>query len=97
MDILKVLNSCPIVDLNPCSDAEREEGNTRKIYQNIEVKSDPAFGEKKKRSKKVKTVMLKTEGDMPSLADIIAERPSKKEVMEFIRMRIAQLVAEDSD
>jgi hypothetical protein len=99
MDIFKLLNSVPMVDMDPASDVEREEGGTVKLERK-EINRDSAVGSEKSKKRKTKAVGVKTlmsEGEGPTVASIIAERPSKKAVMDFFRMRIAQLASEDSD
>jgi hypothetical protein len=96
MDILKILNSVPMIDMDPASDVEREEGGTVKLERK-EIHGESQGAGKKKKSKAVAVKAQRAEGEGPTVATIIEERPSKKVVSDFLRMRIAQLVAEDSD
>lgn len=99
MDILKILNSVPMVDMDPASDVEREPGGTVKLERK-EIHSESIQQEKKPNRRKIKAVAVKArmeEDGGLSVASIIEMKPPKKDVCEFLRMRIAQLVAEDSD
>ena len=56
--------------------------------------------EKKPSRRKTKAVAVKARMDEEgglSVGSIIEMKPAKKDVCDFLRMRIAQLVAEDSD
>jgi hypothetical protein len=99
MDIFKILNSVPMVDMDPASDVEREEGGTVKLQRN-QIHNESIQTEKKPNRRKMKAVAVKArieEDGGLSVASIIEMKPPKKDVMEFLRMRIAQLVSEDSD
>ena len=99
MDIFKILNSVPMVDMDPASDVERQEGGTVKL-QRKEIHSESIQTEKKPNRRKMKAVAVKAKMDEEgglSVESIIEMKPPKKDVMEFLRMRIAQIAAEDSD
>lgn len=98
MDILKILSSVPMVDMDPASDVEREEGGTVKLERKeIHNESVAETKTKKKRTKAVAIKAPRAEGEGPTVATIIEEKPSKKVVCDFLRMRISQLMMDDSD
>lgn len=102
MDIRKILNSVPMIDPDPASDVERErDGSVKLQRKDIHRDSMPIQNSGPKPSRrKMKAVAVKTRMDEDggmSVASIIEMKPSKKDVCEFLRMRIAQLVADDSD
>jgi hypothetical protein len=99
MDIFKLLNSVPMIDMDPASDVEREEGGFVKLEKK-DVHNQSIQSEKKTSRKKMKAIAIKSKIDEDgglSVASIIEMKPPKKDVMDFIRMRIAQLIEEDSD
>jgi hypothetical protein len=99
MDIRKILSTIPMIDTDPASDVEREKGGTVKLERK-DVNIDSMSSEKKSSRRKMKAVAVKTrmnEDGGLSVASIIEMKPPKKDVCEFLRMRISQLMMEDSD
>jgi hypothetical protein len=96
MDIAKLLNGgCKFIDADPCSDAEYGE--------DVVSSSVPSAGagsgvvKKGKKGKKPKLVESKASSEDMSLAQIIEDKPSKKVIEKYIKMRIEQILDEDSD
>lgn len=97
MDILKILSSCPLIDANPVSDSERDKTDDL-IFERKDVHSEGVRNIGSSKKKKIKVVQVRQVGnDEVTVASIIQEKPSKKVVSDFLRMRIAQLVANESD
>jgi hypothetical protein len=90
MDIWKVLSETRIIDIDPASDVERDEGLTVKKEGNITI--NPS---KNKKNKKAVSVMSKMASDDLTIDYIISETPPKKKVIQFIKNRIQELLDED--
>ncbi len=89
-----------MVDMDPASDVEREPGGTVKLERkeiHSESMENKAAGSKKKRTKAVAIKAPRAEGEGPTVSSIIEEKPAKKMICDFLRMRISQLMMEDSD
>ena len=92
MDIRKILSLTKFIDNDPDSDVEREEGLT--VSKAGPVMLNEQNGGKKKGKKAVE-VMAKMNPDDLNIAYIIGETPPKKKVVEYIKLRIQQLLDED--
>lgn len=96
MDIAKLLNGgCKFIDMDPASDAENGEDV---VYSSV-PSAGAGSGVTNRKNKKIKPKLVesKTSSEDMSLAQIIEDKPSKKVIEKYIKMRIEQILDEDSD
>lgn len=95
MDIARLLNGgTKFIDCDPASDVEREDGLIAVAFGGAGSGSVPMDRKGKKGKGKGKTISTKPTEEM-SIETIIDEKPSKKIVEKYLKMRIDSILDDD--
>lgn len=93
MDILKLLNETKFIDCDPASDIEEEKD--RVVYSTKETSNSDKKEKGKKTVKRRAVLVQKDIDEETSIETIIEEKPSKKVIEKYIKMRIQSILDED--